>query len=348
MRQTVALKRSAKMIIETLLAVRPGEQVAIVCDPRSEMQMVQALAWEAEAAGAECTILTMPVRARERSNELTRIIERGLEGADCLIGLTGASGAPTYSGAVKRLFRKKSLRAISMVFRDMRHFTEGGALADYRTLLKEGQRLRRIWAGGGTMRVQTPAGTDIQAPVAHDDVIVECGFATEPGQEAAFSDGEVSSRPLEGKAEGVVVADGPICHLGMPDEPIRLTVERGRVRKVEGESRQALELRRIVTTIDNADNIAEFGIGLNPCSLRNGDFEEEKKARGLVHIALGDNQFYGGSIQSAVHMDMVVYAPTVTLDGRTLVEAGNLRLEQTTREEKDGCRRGGDWPTRIP
>ncbi len=327
MRQTLALNRSAQMIIEKLLAVRPGEQVAIVCDQRSEMRMVQALAMETEKAGAECTILTMPIRAPSRSNELTPIIERGLEGADCLIGLTGACGAPTYSGAVKRLFRQKSLRAISMVFRNIRHFTEGGALADYPALLTEGRLLHGIWSRGRMMRVTTPAGTDIQAPIAHDDVIVECGFATQAGQEAAFSDGEVSSRPLEGTAEGVIVVDGPICHLGLPDQPIRLTVGKGRVRNVEGESKQASELRRIVKTIDNADNIAEFGIGLNPRSLRNGDFEEEKKARGLVHIALGDNQFYGGSVQSPVHMDMVLYAPTVTLDERTLVEAGNLRLE---------------------
>ncbi len=327
MPQTSALKRTARMIIGKLLAVRPGEQVAIVCDRCSEMDMVQALSRETEKAGAECTILTMPVRSPSRSNELTPIIERGLQGADCLIGLTGASGAPTYSGAVKRLFREKSLRSISMVFRNIRHFTEGGALADYPALLEEGRRLGRIWSSGRIMRVKTPAGTDIQAPIAHDDVIVECGFATEAGQEAAFSDGEVSSRPLEGQAEGTIVVDGPICHLGLPASPIRLTVKKGRVRDIAGECRQALELKRIVASIANADNIAEFGIGLNPRSLRNGDFEEEKKARGLVHIALGDNQFYGGSIASPVHMDMVLYAPTVTLDERTLVEAGNLRLE---------------------
>jgi len=163
--------------------------------------------------------------------------------------------------------------------------------------------------------------------MAGEDVVIECGFATQPGQEAAFSDGEVSSRPHEGQADGVIVVDGPIAHLGVPDSPIRLQVERGKITSVEGDSRQADELRQIVETIDNADNIAEFGIGLNPASRRNGDFEEEKKARGLAHIALGDNIFYGGTTQCAVHMDMVLYHPTVHFDDRLVVEAGQVYLD---------------------
>ena len=128
-------------------------------------------------------------------------------------------------------------------------------------------------------------------------------------------------------AEGVVVVDGPIAHIGVPDAPITLRVTAGLVTSVEGDSPQATELRRIVQTIPDADNIAEIGIGLNPACGRNGDFEEEKKARGLVHVAIGDNVFYGGQVESPVHMDMVIYQPTVLMDDRTVVEAGSVRLD---------------------
>ena len=63
---------------------------------------------------------------------------------------------------------------------------------------------------------------------------------------------------------------------------------------------------------------------LNPMCRRNGDFEEEKKARGLVHVAIGDNVFYGGDVECAVHMDMVLYSPTVSLDQRRVVENGEI------------------------
>jgi len=42
-----------------------------------------------------------------------------------------------------------------------------------------------------------------------------------------------------------------------------LKVENGRVVDVSGACRQADELRDIITDIENADNIAEIGIGLN-------------------------------------------------------------------------------------
>jgi leucyl aminopeptidase (aminopeptidase T) len=211
--------------------------------------------------------------------------------------------------------------------RNLDNFTEGGARADYEALYDEGKRLANIWRAAKKIRLTTPAGTDLSAPIAGEEVIIECGFATEPGLEAAFSDGEVSQMPREKLAEGVLVVDGPIAHIGVPDSPIRLDIERGRVTSVEGDSRQAVELRQIITTIYHADNIAEIGIGLNPKSRQNGDFEEEKKGRGNVHVAIGDNVFYGGTINSPVHMDMVLYRPTVWLDERMIVDNGIVLLE---------------------
>jgi leucyl aminopeptidase (aminopeptidase T) len=157
-------------------------------------------------------------------------------------------------------------------------------------------------------------------------VFIECGFATEPGLEAAFSDGEVSQMPRVNTAEGIIVVDGPIAHIGLPVSPIRLEVKGGKVVSVSGDCRQADELRHIITTISRADNIAEIGVGLNSACRQNGDFEEEKKGRGNVHVAIGDNVFYGGDVGCAVHMDMVLYRPTVRLDERVVVEAGQVRL----------------------
>lgn len=322
---SIDVARSANLIVSKLLALKPGEQVAIICDPHSEMRMAYALAGAVESLGGEYTLLMMPTRGTARKNELTPIIEQGLSQADCMIGLTGASGAPTYSAAVTRLYEAKKLRAISMVMRKIENFISGGALADYEALFREGNQLAKLWRGAQEIHITTPAGTDLRAPIAGEKVIVECGFATEPGQEAAFSDGEVSQMPRVNSAEGVVVVDGPIAHIGQPSSPITLKIAKGSVVSLSGESRQAEELGGIIENIHNAANIAEIGIGLNPMCRRNGDFEEEKKGRGNVHIALGDNVFYGGDVHSPVHMDMVIYHPTVIMDERVIVDQGIVR-----------------------
>ncbi|MFQ5434587.1 MAG: aminopeptidase, partial [Anaerolineae bacterium] len=285
------------------------------------------LAGVIEVVGAEYTILMQPTRTTERKNDLTPIIEKGLEGADVMIGLTGSSGASTYSHVVKRLYDEKRLRSSSMVMRTLENFTEGGARADYDALYAEGQRLAAIWREASHIRLTTALGTDLRAPIAGENVIVECGFATEQGFEAAFSDGEVSQMPRVNASEGVLVIDGPIAHIGQPDSPITLQVEKGLVVDVSGACRQVDELRHIITNIKYADNIAEIGIGLNDACRRNGDFEEEKKGRGNIHVAIGDNVYYGGDVRCAVHMDMVMYRPTVRLDDRIIVDAGQVRLD---------------------
>ena len=324
---TIDVAESARMVGHELLAIKPGENVAIVVDDHSAMEMVRALAAVAASAGAEWAILHQPSRPPERKNELSPIIEAAFEKTDVLISLTGSGGAPAYAASVKDLLKAKRLRTMSMVMRDLTNFTSGGALADYRELYAEGQTLAALWEAGRIMRITTDAGTDIAAPVAADEVIIECGYATEPGTNAAFSDGEVSSRPLEGEAEGVIVIDGPGTGTARPETPIEVEVRGGKVVSVSGEGPEAAHLRHIVETVPDADNVAEFGIGLNGASLRNGSFQEEKKARGNVHIAFGDNIYYGGTVRCPVHLDMVIYRPTVRLDDRVLVENGIVHLD---------------------
>lgn len=325
--RSIDVTRSADLIVRRLLAVKPGEQVAIICDPHTEMSMAYALAGVVQGVGAEFTILMMPTRQTDHMNDLTPIIEKGLSAADCMIGLTGASGAPTYSAAVKKLYNAKKLRTISMVMRSLDNFTNGGALADYDALLDKGKQLEALWKKMEHIHITSSMGTDLEAPIGGERVFVECGFALEAGTEAAFSDGEVSQMPRVNTAQGIIVVDGPIAHIGQPASPITLRVEKGRVVSVSGESPQSDELRNIIETTENADNIAEFGIGLNPACRRNGDFEEEKKARGNVHIAIGDNIFYGGDVRSPVHMDMVIYQPTVIMDGQRVVDQGLLLFD---------------------
>ncbi|MDD9994084.1 MAG: aminopeptidase [Rhodospirillales bacterium] len=326
-RATIDVAESADLVGRELLAIKPGENVAIVIDDHSAMEMVHALAAVAGSVGAECAILHQPSRPPERKNELSPMIEAAFERTDVLISLTGSGGAPAYAASVKDLLKAKRIRTMSMVMRGLDNFISGGALADYQALYAEGQRLAALWAAGRTMHITTEAGTDIAAPIGSDTVVIECGYATEPGKNAAFSDGEVSSRPLEGEAAGTIVIDGPGTGIARPATPIRVEVRGGRAVSVTGEGPEAEHLRHILETVPDADNIAEFGIGLNGACLRNGSFQEEKKARGNVHIAFGDNIYYGDTVRCPVHLDMVIYRPTVRLDDRVLVEDGIVRLD---------------------
>lgn len=323
----------AQRLVRVHLGVRAGEQVLLVADPETDMEMAIALAGAVAAEGAEYTIAVMPTRDRWKGTSLTAVIDRGLEAADVLIGLTKSSGAPTYSDTVARLLRERRLRSLSMVMRNIDNWTKGGATADYEALEALGQEVARQWARAEIVEIRTASGTAFRArvtkePVMGQVVIVECGIAREPGREAAFSDGEVSQRPRAGTAEGTLIVDGPIALVG-PGGPIRVEVKAGKVVSVQpadpsGATRSA-QLNRLLEKTPGLDHIAEVGLGLNPAALRNGDFEEEKKAQGNAHVALGDDIFYGGTHRCALHLDMVIRDVTFLLDGEPLVTNGRLR-----------------------
>jgi leucyl aminopeptidase (aminopeptidase T) len=319
--------KSADLIVRKLLAIQPGEEIVLVGDPETDMEMLHALAGVIQSVGAEYTIAIMPTRPAEESLQMTKFIDKGLEAADVIIGMTAASGAACYSHIIGKLRKKTGLRQYSMVLRDLDIWTKGGATADYGELLKVGEKLREVWARGKEIYLSSPKGTDLKAKLGQSPPFVEAGFATGPGDEAAFSDGEVSLGPNEGTAEGVVVIDGPIAHIGQPAMPLHLTFKKGKLVNISGDEMAARQLRDIVNWVRDADNFAEVGIGINPNCLQKGEFEEEKKRLGNVHIAIGRNTGgYGGTVAAQIHMDMVFRDGTVKTDKDTLLKDGKLAI----------------------
>lgn len=318
----------AMRLVGNYLGVRPKEEVFIVVDPETDMTMPLAIASAAQECGAEFTLAIMPTRHTEKATTCTDVIGKGMEAADVYISMTRASGASVYDKRLKNLLDKKKLRECSMVMRELDNYIKGGALADYEELYREGQILSNFWAARKTITITTPAGTDLSAEIGNGRTIIECGIARNPGEMMAFSDGEVSQGPNAGTMNGRLVIDGPICQMGLPTESITMTIKSGKIVSVDnGDPRIVSRIKQLVETVKNADNIAEIGLGLNPKSILNGDFQEEKKARGTCHIAMGDDLHYDGNHKCDVHIDMIMYKPTVLMDNIVVVDSGRVMME---------------------
>ena len=76
-----------------------------------------------------------------------------------------------------------------------------------------------------------------------------------------------------------------------------------------------------------ARNLAELGIGTNDKARVTGVILEDEKIYGTVHIALGSNDTFGGTVAAGIHVDGVVKEPVLKLDGKTVLEKGHLILE---------------------
>lgn len=141
-----------------------------------------------------------------------------------------------------------------------------------------------------------------------------------------FPTGEMNVAPIEGTANGKLVIELTMHHLGRLEDPIELNVTDGRVVSIEGgASARALRDYLAVYGDENAYMCpAEASVGVNAKALIRGIQREDKNIYGAMHFGLGTNIDVGGSIRSKIHMDGVILEPTLYVDGEMRIEHGKF------------------------
>jgi len=195
--------------------------------------------------------------------------------------------------------------------------------ADYAEVDRITRRAVAVLQTASTARITTPEGTDLTIDLTGRPAFGLSGFAREPGQFSGLPDGEAAIAPLEGRTEGVLVNPYLIEKIGPVTEPFRLVVAGGRIVRVEGGA-QAQALHEILERKDaGARNFAaELALGTNPACRLIPKSREVKKRLGQAHVALGDNLSLGGTVESAIHLDIILTRPTVLLDGVAVIDDG--------------------------
>ena len=119
------------------------------------------------------------------------------------------------------------------------------------------------------------------------------GGAERPGAFGNLPCGEGFLAPVEGTCEGPLVVDGSIAAVGIPDEPVTLTVAAGRLADATGKparGRRASDRAR-----PRGDHlVAELGIGSNEKAEADRQRARGRgKILGTVHVAFGPRRRSG-------------------------------------------------------
>lgn len=155
------------------------------------------------------------------------------------------------------------------------------------------------------------------------------GLLTKPGSFGNLPAGEVYLAPREGTSEGVMVLEyAPMRKLA---SPLELVVKDGKVADIRGDEPYRRVLEEKFAQSDLNRNIAELGIGTNDRATRPDNILEAEKILGTIHIALGDNSGFGGTVSTPFHEDYVFYGPTLAALGENgakdvLLADGNLLI----------------------
>ncbi|HPQ02700.1 MAG TPA: aminopeptidase, partial [Bacillota bacterium] len=197
-------------------------------------------------------------------------------------------------------------------------------VADYDEVAKRAEKYARILTDGKIVRITNADGTDISMSLEGRVGMADTGIYRDPGQSGNLPAGEAFIAPVEGTANGVFVADGAMAGPEFAGTKIRITVANGYATSIEG-GEAARTIEKMISPLGMpARNIAELGIGVNDRAKITGQVLEDEKVMGTIHIALGDNSNFGGNVRVASHLDGIVVAPTVEVDGVVIMDSGKF------------------------
>ncbi len=310
----------AHRILDVCAGLKPGEKVLILTDFLTE-SIALVLASAAMAMGAEPVIMVMPPREVD-GQEPPETVAMAFKKADLI--LTPVAKSVTHTNAVKEAIAGGT-RGIMLSAFVPEQLISGGVFADFEAQRPLCEKVARLLEEARMAKLTTPAGTNLIMDLSGRKGNAHTGIARKPGQFTTVPNIEASTSPVEGKTEGILVGDGsiPYYDIGVLREPVYMTVKEGEVVDIKGGT-QAETISRMMAAQDdpNVYNIAQLAFGLNPKCTMSGIMLDDEGVYGTAHIGIGTSTLLGGKIKTKMHFDILMWKPTLELDGQVVLKAG--------------------------
>jgi leucyl aminopeptidase (aminopeptidase T) len=310
------LKEAARVALTDCADVRAGENVVVVTDEPLRNRGVAF--WEtAREMGADaifCEIIPRETNGEEPPKAVAALLR------ECDVFMIPTSKSLSHTDA-RREASANGARGATLpnITEDTMKRT---LRADYAKIEEMTKRIAGLLKGASEARVTTELGTDITMSLEGREWKEDTGIVRAPGTFTNLPAGEAYLAPVEGTAAGRMVIDGSCAGVGVVKSPITIDVADGFATEITG-GEEADALKKIVTPFgEDGRNIAELGIGTNDKAQLVGSTLEDEKVMGTVHIALGDNKSMGGKVSVASHLDLIIKAPTLVVDGKEIIKAG--------------------------
>jgi leucyl aminopeptidase (aminopeptidase T) len=309
------MEEGARLVLQTSAGIREGERLLIVADQES-LAVGEAFATAARALGADAVLASIRTR-RADGEEPPEPVGTAMQASDVVLLVTARSLSHTHA---RRSANRAGARVISMpgVTSDM--VESGGLATDWAKIHETVRQIARRLRGARDVHLTSAAGTDLVFRVEGRHWNAEdTGLCTRKGAFTTLPAGELFVAPVEGSAEGRLVAD--VSFDGPAGHPVTAMLEDGHATKIVG-APQAVHAMNKGGRDGRA--LGRFGFGVNPRARVTGPPFEAEKALGAAHIGFGDNLVMGGKIHVGVHVEAILSEVAVEVDGKRIVEKGRL------------------------
>ena len=317
------MARGAMTVARVCLGVKKDEEILIVTEPEKQ-NIAKSVAEAVFSLGAIPVIMTMLPRERD-GQEPPEMVAEAMKKSDGFVCVVGKS--ITHTHAVKNACAAGSRGIMLTQFAEHMMF-KGGLEADFPSCARDCKAVAQKLGGAEKIHLTTKGGTDLTYS-ARGRRYNAMYCMVEKGEFAPVPTVEANTSPLEGTANGVIVADAsiPYVGIGLLEEPVKCIVKDGKIIKIEG-GKQAKMLQKDLDEKNdpNVFNVAEMGVGLNPRCSFVGFMLEDEGVYGSVHIGIGTSLTLGGNIKAACHYDLIMHRGTIEVDGETIMQDGKLLI----------------------
>ena len=313
------LEQAVVTVVERCLRVQAGETVLVVADPDS-VAIGEGLLAAARAAGGDAVLTILPPNPA-RGTEPPAPVAAAFAAADVFI-------APCLPSLSHTSARKRACEA------GHRGATMPGVTADmlarlmstdFDALAARCRAAAALLTDADEAHVTCPRGTDLRLDLSGRAGISDEGDLTAPGAFGNLPCGEGFIAPVGG--EGTIAAS-VLAAVGVTDEPVLLRVRDGRLAGAEGAAEAS---QRFLAQLDAhgelGRNLAELGVGTNDRATITGNILEDEKILGTVHVAFGASAGIGGTVTVPVHLDVVVFEPSLRIGDTQVLDAGRWLLD---------------------
>jgi 2,5-dihydroxypyridine 5,6-dioxygenase len=217
-------------------------------------------------------------------------------------------------------------------------------------LLSSPQSRRRVEfahnliAGARELRITSPGGTDVTYRIGKLKTVSQYGYTDEPGRWDAWAGCFVWTGGDEDGVDGTVVIDSgdllldPI--LRYVSEPIVLTIHKGYIKEIAGGGAEGAIMRDFMTSFRDPKAYAVSHIGWGLDANARWTFlatsPEASESLGVdgrcyygnVLFSTGPNTELGGTNDTECHLDIPLKRCSLFLDGRQILEDGEILPEE--------------------
>ena len=325
------LNKAARVLVEDMLKLKKDEIFVITCDTRSDMRVVNATAAAAFSVAAKPLVMTCatPLGTANMVDDFlpSRAVLGALKEADAWIEYNFMY--IFYSQLSNDIFAaNKHLREMVLPGLTADQFVRMFGRLDFEALHQFLSRLAAMTDQAEHIRFTSELGEDVEFmnfPSEKRLICCDSGLMDRPG--IYQMPGQIGWEPDFDTVNGVIVFDASLVpQVGPVDMPVKVTLEKGMIVKIEGGA-AGRAWDKFLRDFDDPQmlRVSHACYGFHPGAILTGMVGEDERIWGCTQWGFGSVAPCPAAprgILASSHTDGVSLNTTVYLDGKMIIEKG--------------------------